>query len=179
MHEPGAIQFLTWRLADSLPASMMAELERLKKQKETSLELEIDKALGEGHGECVLKNPLAARILVDELMSHRVHSFVVMPNHVHTVVEIPKDKTLPKFMHGIKGRTAYHINKALGRKGVLWQREYFDRVVRGERELELVNRYIEWNPVKAKLVDDPREFTFSSALPSLKEKIEANLERRL
>jgi hypothetical protein len=44
--------------------------------------------------------------------------------------------------------TARSINKALGRTGALWQREYWDRLVRGERHFAWTREYIRRNPEK-------------------------------
>jgi REP element-mobilizing transposase RayT len=54
-------------------------------------------------------------------------------------------------MRGVKGRTARRINLALGRTGMLWQREWFDRWMRDDDEWERSVAYIHQNPVKAGL----------------------------
>jgi len=51
----------------------------------------------------------------------------------------------------------------LGRQGVLWQREYFDRYIRDEGHLQAVIAYIESNPVKAGLVRRAGDWPFGSA----------------
>jgi hypothetical protein len=57
----------------------------------------------------------------------------------------------------------------LGRTGKpFWQEEYFDRIVRTEREFSRIRCYIERNPVKAALVANPEEFQWSSAFAGLK-----------
>jgi len=53
-----------------------------------------------------------------------------------------------------KGFTARQINKLLGRSGNLWQRDYFDRLVRDEKHFANCVRYIRRNPEKARLGND-------------------------
>jgi REP element-mobilizing transposase RayT len=64
----------------------------------------------------------------------------------------------------IKGPTALEANRILGRTGkTFWQDEYFDRLVRSERERDRIKTYVEWNPVKAGLAATPEAFPWSSA----------------
>jgi putative transposase len=90
-----------------------------------------------------------------------------MPNHVH-VLWTPQ-VSLPILVRQVKGPTALSANRVLGRTGKpFWQEEYFDRVVRTDTEFSQIQRYIEWNPVKAALVANPEEFRWSSAYAGLK-----------
>ena len=88
-------------------------------------------------------------------------AFVVMPNHVHIVIE-PKAE-VPRITKWIKDASAREANLILGRTGPFWQNESFDRWVRNDDELKRTVRYIEWNPVKAMLASEPHEWRFSSA----------------
>jgi REP element-mobilizing transposase RayT len=90
-----------------------------------------------------------------------------MPNHVH-VLWIPH-VSLPHLVRRVKGPAARSVNQLLGRVGKpFWQEEYFDRVVRTDKEFSQIRRYIEWNPVTAALVSNPEEFQWSSAFAGLK-----------
>ncbi len=94
-----------------------------------------------------------------------LYAYVVMPNHVH-VLWTPHIR-LADLMRQMKGPTARRANQLLGRNGKpFWQQEYFDRVVRSDAEFAQIQRYIEWNPVKAALVAHPTEFPWSSAYPA-------------
>jgi len=89
-------------------------------------------------------------------------AWVVMPNHVHLLVEIwqtPQTQLIKDW----KGFTARRINRVLGRSGKLWQDDYWDRYIRDEAHYRKVARYIESNPVKAGLVKSPEQWPFSSA----------------
>ncbi len=87
---------------------------------------------------------------------------VIMPNHVHVVFE-PK-APLPGIMRWLKGRTGRTANRILGRTGIpFWQDESYDHWIRSRKELEETIRYVESNPVNARLVEAAEEWPWSSA----------------
>jgi putative transposase len=89
-------------------------------------------------------------------------AFVVMPNHVHLLIH-PK-VVARKITQFVKGVSAKGANELLGRTGQpFWQDESFDRWVRSNDERGRIIRYIELNPVRAKLVAEPHLFRYSSA----------------
>jgi len=164
---PGLIQSITFRLADSLPHDV---LDRLADEKLDDAERRkrIDAFLDVGHGECVLERPEIAKMIEDALLHfdgerYRLIAWCVMPNHVHVLIETRAGHPLAEVIHSWKSFTAKEINKALGRSGEVWQREYFDRYIRDDRHLQAVIKYIEENPVKAKLVTSADGWRFSSA----------------
>jgi REP element-mobilizing transposase RayT len=96
---------------------------------------------------------------------YELGAFVVMPNHVHLLIE-PKTHA-PKITQYVKGVSARQANALLCRTGhPFWQDESFDRWVRSSRERSNIIRYIEFNPVRANLVQEPQLFRFSSAFYS-------------
>ena len=68
-------------------------------------------------------------------------------------------------MQLIKGGSAYLANKELGRQGHFWHKESYDHLVRNERERGNIIRYIANNPVKAAIVDDWKDFSFTYVHP--------------
>jgi REP element-mobilizing transposase RayT len=62
-----------------------------------------------------------------------------------------------------KGRSSREANKVLKRRGVFWEREYFDTLIEDETHLRKAIRYTENNPVKAGLAHDPKAWLWSSA----------------
>ncbi|MEY2493838.1 MAG: REP-associated tyrosine transposase [Verrucomicrobiota bacterium] len=76
---------------------------------------------------------------------------VVMPNHIHALFVQNPEWPLEKLIRSWKGFTARRINALLGRSGALWQRDYFDRLVRDEEHFANCVRYIRRNPVEAQL----------------------------
>ena len=81
-------------------------------------------------------------------------AFSIMPNHVHILFK--QNTELSKIMKQIKGVTAFGINKILHRKGIFWEENYYDRVIRDEAHFSQVYDYIAYNAVKAGL-DDAKE----------------------
>jgi len=91
-----------------------------------------------------------------------LHAAVVMPSHVHLLfTPLENDHAQPfslaEIMKGIKGSSAYKINRLLGRRGQLWQDESFDRIMRS-REFAIKFDYICANPVDAGLCKKPEEY---------------------
>ena len=81
-----------------------------------------------------------------------------MPDHVHLILSPLLDTTenvfgLAEIMNGIKGASAHGINKALARKGHVWQDESFDHVLRSDESLRERVEYICQNPVRKRLVE--------------------------
>lgn len=84
-----------------------------------------------------------------------------MPNHVHLLI-LPGIAT-ERLMKSLKGASAREAN-VLGRTGEpFWQKESYDHWVRNPSEFQKIRRYIAANPVKAGLVREPRDYTWSSA----------------
>jgi putative transposase len=76
---------------------------------------------------------------------------VVMPNHIHALFVQNPDWPLEKLLHTWKSFTARKINALLKRSGSLWQRDYFDRLVRDQGHFANCVRYIRRNPEKGNL----------------------------
>ncbi|HEV2691907.1 MAG TPA: transposase [Verrucomicrobiae bacterium] len=94
--------------------------------------------------------------------NYRLFAWVVMPNHVHTLIET-LETPLPEILQGWKSFTSKAINRILKRQGEFWQTDYFDRYIRDEEHFGKVLRYIENNPVKAGLVKSPELWSYRSA----------------
>jgi putative transposase len=112
--------------------------------------------LDECHGRCVLKQPDLARIVGDSLLHfdgqrYEMGDFVVMPNHVHMIVQLLSETDMKQQCESWKHWTATRINRKLGQKGHFWQSEGFDHLVRSPEQFDALRRYIAENPVKARL----------------------------
>ncbi len=110
--------------------------------------------LDAGHGSCCLKEPQITQIIRDALIyfdgeRYQLDEWVIMPNHVHALLELKTDETLPRVLHSLKSFTAKTINKLLKKSGAFWQSESYDRIVRSEAELEHFRTYIRENPSNA------------------------------
>jgi len=117
---------------------------------------QMDRWLDQGMGSCVLRRPEIAGMLSEILLHfdgerYRFIAFVVMPNHVHTLFQVISPHDLGNIMSGWRSFSSHQINRILGRKGPLWQDDYWDRILRGPQHYERCLDYIRCNPVKAGL----------------------------
>ncbi|MBM4294063.1 MAG: hypothetical protein FJ126_04060, partial [Deltaproteobacteria bacterium] len=97
------------------------------------------------------------RIMVLDVIKH-FHNIrywvivaVVMPDHVHSLIkplasESDSDFSLSKILQGIKGFSAWQLNKSRSTKGAVWQEESYDRIVRDYDEYLEKWNYIRSNP---------------------------------
>lgn len=85
-----------------------------------------------------------------------------MPNHLHLLVDV-WDEPLAKLIGGWKGVIAHEANKFLKRSGEFWEREHLDTVIKDDSHRQTAVKYIEANPVKAGLVQEAKEWSWSSA----------------
>ena len=93
----------------------------------------------------------------------RLHAAVVMPDHVHLSMTPLTDDGgvsfgLPEIIGGMKSASAHRINRLLGRRGPVWQTEYFDHVLRSDESARQKAEYICANPVRAGLVANEDEW---------------------
>jgi len=176
--QEGGTLFVAYRLDDSIPVGLMEEWseERAKWiaqhpkpwDEETDSEYhrkftyELELLMDKGYGSCVLREAKIRAIVEESFQNfegirYDMHSCVVMPNHVHVMFSLKEGTKMEKVLASWKNYTATRINGALGQEGALWQKDYFDRMIRDWDHFAKVSRYIRKNPLKAKL----REGEFS------------------
>ncbi len=177
--QDNATFFVTFRLGDSIPAAKLdmwgaardawLRLHPRPWSQEKELEYhrqfsrQIEDWLDAGEGSCLLRDPRFARIVGDALNHFEgsrctQYCWVVMPNHVHALFSLIGERKLEELLHSWKSFTAHAINKLLMRKGELWEKDYYDRLIRDGEHYGNCVRYILDNPAKAKLRDG--EFIF-------------------
>jgi acyl-coenzyme A synthetase/AMP-(fatty) acid ligase/REP element-mobilizing transposase RayT len=172
-YDGNVTQFVSFRLADSLPQSV---LRRIKAEIDDenpadpirASRIKVEEYLDSGAGECILAIREVAEIVRDVILNEnvktcRVDAWVLMPNHAHILLRPNDDSSLSAIMKTIKSVSSHRINKLLGRTGPVWQPDYFDRYVRDWEHYQKTIAYIENNPVKAGLCSSPGEWEFSSA----------------
>ncbi len=164
-----ATQGVTFRLADSLPAKVVARLKAKLAEEDASAELRAKIAAYEdrGYGECLLRDPENAALVEEQLRyfdgkRYELLEWVIMPNHVHVLVR-PHSAMVEQIVQTWKRVSARKINERMGRRGAVWARDYFDRVIRDEVHRVKARRYIRHNPVKAGLCREPADWRWSSA----------------
>lgn len=166
--EAGLVQFVTFHLADSFPSALRSEWEAiLKVEDNRERRLQLEKYLGQGRGKCWLRRRNIAKLVEDAFRFHHsrwydLHAWVVMPNHVHFMIEI-KDSPLSEIIKELKRYTGRQANKILNRTGAFWCEDYFDIYMRDTKHQIRTRHYIEDNPVKARLVRDALDWHWSSA----------------
>ncbi len=173
--QEGATYFVTFRLADAVPAELAAQwrdelatwrqfhpepwgAETVAEYRKRFLQTRED-WLDQGHGSCLLREPKFAQIVAEALRffdneRYYLDAFVIMPNHVHALVQPLPGTSLKEIVRSWKSYTARQINKGLDRSGTLWMQENFDRIVRDWDSLVRCREYIARNPEKARLRDN-------------------------
>ncbi len=184
----GAILFITWRLAFSLPSHVMETLkvlsndkeeksknlsERYKKYLQANYERKkfsyYDEVIGRMKTNEIdlSKKPLGEIMLnVIKDYNNKMYRLIVccvMPNHIHLMLIALPDTSgtiyqISEITKKLKQNSAIQINKAIGRSGGLWMAESYDRIIRSKKELERTVTYILNNPVKAGLVDKSEDW---------------------
>jgi REP element-mobilizing transposase RayT len=172
--------FITLRCAGSLPGPVRKKIKELQtsldeieandpefQQLQRQIFLTAEKYLDSGQGFAPFKSAECCRVLADCMerldAGWPIIDWVIMPNHIHCIaVDDEATLSLGESMKRFKGRTARTCNLALGRRGSFWQRDWFDRWVRSENELDKVRKYIAQNPVKAKFANRPEDYEWWS-----------------
>ncbi|MCC5841822.1 MAG: DEAD/DEAH box helicase family protein [Opitutales bacterium] len=167
--EQGSVwYFVTFRLADALPQSVVQELKEERERWKQSHDLDnlsavelaeyhrlfsdrYEALLNAGSGSCVLRDPEIAQMM-DSALHHfegqryELDEYVIMPNHIHVLVKPLPGHRLVNILHSWKSFTANQINKRLGKTGQFWQHESYDHIVRHERAMDAIRHYIRENP---------------------------------
>ena len=114
------------------------------------------RSLDDCHGSCLLREPAVANIVAEAIRQfdgekYDLDCFVIMPNHVHSLVQFRQENGLWIIGQSWMRYTARKINQYMGRAGAVWQREPFDHAVRTADQFEYFQKYIAENPSKPKL----------------------------
>lgn len=93
----------------------------------------------------------------------KIYSYCLMTNHVHLVVEPGDDVTsISQLMKQLAARQTRRVNKMEGRSGTLWEGRYKISPIQRDEYLLHCCRYVERNPVKARMVHGAEEYPWSS-----------------
>jgi len=170
--KPGAIYWVTFRQTDSLPRSKMDLWRRErgiwihshpqpwtpKVSREYQIEFgeRYEDWLDAGYGSCALAKSTCREVVKGCLFRFHekrvlIHHGVIMPNHVHVLLEPLFEYRLSQLMQGIKGASSRECNRILDRNGPFWMSESYDHIVRNDAEYHHYIRYIDENPAKAGL----------------------------
>lgn len=92
----------------------------------------------------------------------RVHAYVLMTNHVHLLVSAGQEDAPGALMKALGQRYVQYFNRTYRRSGTLWEGRYRSCLTQAEDYLLACQRYIELNPVRARMVEHPAEYRWSS-----------------
>lgn len=91
-----------------------------------------------------------------------IHAYVLMSNHFHLLATPETAEAIPQMMQAVGRRYVRNFNLRQGRSGTLWEGRYRSTLIQAERYLLACMVYIDLNPVRAGLVQDPAEYPWSS-----------------
>ena len=98
-----------------------------------------------------------------EALGIRIHGYCLMTNHVHLIVDPGNDAAnLGRLMKRLAGRHTRRLNFLQGRTGTVWGGRYKCSPIETERYLMTCMRYVDLNPVRARLVSHAQDFPWSS-----------------
>ena len=169
--------FITYRLYGTLPKDvveclnslneiktpnelLIKEREQLFKKFDAILDASI-------YGPTYLKTPEIAEVnkyalhFADD-KDYRLICYTIMSNHIHLLFELQENnKGISKIMQSLKRYSARESNKILNRTGTFWQDESYDHLVRDNAEFKNIIEYIILNPVKARLVENWKDYPYT------------------
>ncbi len=91
-----------------------------------------------------------------------VHAYVLMTNHVHLLLSPDDGESASTLMQRLGQRYVQYFNRRHARTGTLWEGRFRSCPVQDDRYFLVCHRYIELNPVRARMVDAPAEYRWSS-----------------
>ena len=97
--------------------------------------------------------------LRDARLSTRSLAFVIMPDHLHWLMQLREGYALSDVVHFVKSDSARLVNRLRKGWGSVWQKGFHDRAIRREELLQVHARYIVNNPVRAGIVDSPHRYS--------------------
>ena len=114
----------------------------------------------------LFRNTRWAEMFVDTIYRYRperylLHGFVVMHDHFHLLIT-PRE-SLERAVQCVKGGFSFRVKKELGWNGDVWLAGFSDHRIRDDEDFRIHQRYIERNPIEAKLVERAEEYAYCSA----------------
>ena len=179
-NKEGLIQFITFRLADSLPQKVIKDIEEeIRLLSNDNKEIERRKKyqywLDQGLGSCALSKKEMAEVMMNALRHHDGEKYdliawSIMPNHVHVLIKTTGDLVrIIQSWKSFTGKWALANNKEYG-LGIeddadkFWMAEYWDRFIRDEEHFDATVKYILNNPSKARLAEGDLAYGFTGCV---------------
>jgi len=91
-------------------------------------------------------------------------AYVVMPDHLHWLLQLQSGSDLSEVVWAVKGRSSFEINRARDLRGCVWRPKFHDRAIRSDENLGVVARYVVCNPLRAGLVGRLHDYSLWDAV---------------
>jgi REP element-mobilizing transposase RayT len=102
--------------------------------------------------------------LINESIRAKTLAYVVMPDHLHWLIQLEAGIPLGSVMQAVKSVSGHRINRYLGQKGRVWQSRYHDHAVRREEDIRALACYVIGNPLRAGLVNTINDYPLWDAI---------------
>ncbi len=157
--QKNAIQFVTFRTQQSILYYL--EKHNIKVLEHTAQrQFHLDKFLDRSNAGASLNNEIIHLLITflksNDSVDYNLIAVSIMANHIHLLFQ--QLRPLAEIMPKIKGATAFLINKHNKQSGILWDKGYFDKVVRSEKQFQITYQYIKNNAHSAGLKDAEHRF---------------------
>ena len=94
-------------------------------------------------------------------MDIQIYHYCLMSNHTHILLRSPDMESLSRFGHYLQRRYAYYYSRTYHWPEQVFRKRFIALPIKKDSYLLECGRYIERNPVRAKLVEDPKDFHYS------------------
>jgi putative transposase len=91
-------------------------------------------------------------------------AYVVMPDHLHWLMQLHPEQNLSTVVRSVKGKSAFKIGRVRGTRGPIWEVGFHDHAVRREEDLQTLARYVVSNPIRAGLVRSVCDYSLWDAV---------------
>lgn len=92
----------------------------------------------------------------------KIYHWVIMSNHYHLCLELDNPETISRGMSGLQKAYTHYYNRTREVRGYLWESRFKSQAVEGQKYLTVCGRYIERNPVRARMVQEASQYPYSS-----------------
>ena len=159
INQKNAVQFVTFRTHESVAYYLKKHNKKIIESKPQQ-QHELDQFLDVSRAGSVLNSEIIS-LLISFIKSkdktyYHLYAVSIMPNHVHLLFQ--QLQPLSTIMQSLKGGSAFIINKYRSDSKSLWEKSYYDKVIRSEKQFQMTYQYIKNNAYKANLKDANKRF---------------------
>ena len=94
----------------------------------------------------------------------RMLAWVLMPDHVHWLVQVGGEGNLSRVVNRLKSASSRQVHRLMGTRGPLWQQGFHDHALRAQEDVRRVARYVLTNPLRAGLVQRMGAYPYWNAI---------------